>query len=377
MAAFERLLSQARRHCITRPPCRLSLLCSSTSSSLSSSFSSSKFIGHFRFLCSSSSESKPETPEVQPVESARKRVESVHIETVSYSVKPKDATKSEEELPQPTPQSSSGPPPPQRQRDSRLPTRGTTETRTWTREDFRYVKDGPSISPVSYPARVAPLPDDRVAVSAEEEAPKEEDERLVRERRRIDAAERIRKRVFTVEEETVPFPTLIKVEKKEKQKVIYDLQEAIRQVKTNAKRSFDETVEAHVKLGINTRRTDLAVRGALTLPHGTGKVVRVAVFADGEAASEARAAGADIVGGAELIEEIKNSGAVPKVDLCISSELFMDRVKKISNILRSLMPNPRKGSVTNDVARAVKEAKRGFVEFRMDNTAIVHAGLGK
>lgn len=253
----------------------------------------------------------------------------------------------------------------------------------WTREDMRYVKDAPSISPVSYPTRVAPLPEDRVTAEAEaeEEVAKKESEEMEKERIRIEAENRIRRRVFRVEEEKAfPFPRLIKVEKKQEQKVILDLMDAIREVKANANRNFDETIEAHVRLGIDRRRSDMTVRGAATLPHGSGKVVRVAVFAEGTAAEEARAAGADIVGGDDLIDEIKNlhqGGGKLNFDRCIATPQMMPRLTKISRILRSLMPNANRGSVTVDIAKAVGEAKRGRVEFKMDKTAIVHVGLGK
>lgn len=252
------------------------------------------------------------------------------------------------------------------------------QARSWTREDIRYVKDVPSISPVSYPARVAPLPEDRVTASTEEEveAPKK-DEELERERKRIETDVRVR-RILRTEEVKVPFPTLIKVDKKP-QKVVLDLQEAIREVKANAKRNFIETIEAHVRLGVDPRRGDQMVRGATTLPHGTGKVVRVAVFAEGAAADEARDAGADIVGGDELIEEIKKGGGKLNFEKCISTPSFMPRLGKIARILgpRGMMPNPKLGSVTSDVAGAVKEAKRGRIDFKLDKSAIVHVGLGK
>ncbi|RWR89223.1 Ribosomal protein L1 [Cinnamomum micranthum f. kanehirae] len=281
------------------------------------------------------------------------------------------------------------PPPPRRQRETggtvpQQPEAAAEQTagvepRTWTREDIRYVKDVPSISPVSYPTRVAPLLEDKVSVSApkEEEEGKEE-QQLEREWRRIEADARLRRVFRTSEEEEIPFPTLVKTEKK-KQKVVLDLQEAIREVKANAKRRFVETIEAHVKLGVDPRRGDQMVRGATTLPHGTGKVVRVAVFAEGIAAVEARAAGSDIVGGDELIEEIKNGGGKFNFDKCTSTPTFMPRLGKIARILgrRGMMPNPKLGSVTNNVAGAVKEGKCGRIDFKIDKTAIVHIGLGK
>lgn len=154
--------------------------------------------------------------------------------------------------------------------------------------------------------------------------------------------------------------------------------DAIKQVKANAKATFDETVEAHVRLAIPPRKTELIVRGTMNLPHGDKKAVRVAFFAEGADAEEARAAGADVVGGLELIEEIASSGKLD-VEKCFSTRQFMPRLFKISKILNQhgLMPNPKQGTVTNDVARAVQEAKQGHIKFKMDNTSNVHAGLGK
>lgn len=235
------------------------------------------------------------------------------------------------------------------------------------------MKDSPGIFPASFTNRVAPLPEFRTGMGMEEQRGQE----LESERRRIEADNRVFRRVFKVveEEKEVPFPTLIKVEKKQAEKTVYDLQEAIRQVKANAKRNFDETVEAHVNLGIDRRRSDLGVSGAVVLPHGTGKIVKVAVFADGAAADEARAAGADVVGGDELIEEIRTSGKI-NFDKCIATHSMMQRVTKIGKILRGLTPNAKRGTVTNNVAAAVKEAKQGLLDFRMKD-AIVHVGLGK
>lgn len=234
------------------------------------------------------------------------------------------------------------------------------------------MKDSPTtISPISYSKKVAPLPEDRAAAAEEEGG------ELRTETRRIEANNRAIRRVFKLveEEKEVPFPSLIKVEKKEGERKVFDLQEAIRQVKANAKRNFDETLEAHVNLGIDRRRSDLGVSGAVVLPHGTGKIVKVAVFADGAAAEEARSAGADIVGADELIEEIRTSGKI-NFDKCIATHSMMQRVTKIGRILRGLTPNAKKGTVTNNVAVAVKEAKQGLLDFRMKD-AIVHVGLGK
>ncbi|KAG0465486.1 hypothetical protein HPP92_019650 [Vanilla planifolia] len=142
--------------------------------------------------------------------------------------------------------------------------------------------------------------------------------------------------------------------------------------RANAKRKFVETVEAHVNLGVDPRRSDQMVRGAITLPHGTGKTVRVAVFAEGTAADEARTAGADIVGGDELIEEIKSGGGKVNFDKCIATPMFMPRLSRLVEFLVLEL-----GSVTNDVSGAIKAAKCGRIDFKIDKTAIVHVGLGK
>uniref|UniRef100_A0A0E0PYX8 Ribosomal protein n=1 Tax=Oryza rufipogon TaxID=4529 RepID=A0A0E0PYX8_ORYRU len=242
---------------------------------------------------------------------------------------------------------------------------------------MRFVKDaGPSITPVSYPARVAPLPEDRPAEEAPPEGPADEGLRGEGERIEMDAT-RARRSFFGMqaEEEQAPYPTLIPVEKRP-QKVAIDLVDAIREIKTSAnekKRNFTETVEAHVMLGVDPRRGDQMVRGALTLPHGTGK------GSEGPAADEARAAGADVVGGDELIEEIRTGGGKLSFDKCIATPMYMPRLSKVARILgpRGLMPNPKLGSVTNDVSGAVKAAKSGRVDFKIDKTAIVHVGLGK
>nr|XP_019707131.1 uncharacterized protein LOC105048153 isoform X2 [Elaeis guineensis] len=326
MARLETLLSHARRHCLR----------SSHLARLSFS-SPSPFVGLLRSFSSSSP-----------------------IKPVSYPVKPQDSSAPEEEEPETPPR-----PPQRRQRDGALADSRPQESgrepqvytgsRPWTREDARFVKDIPVISPVSYPSRVAPLPEDRASAPAEEgaeEDKKGEDEQLRREARRIESDARARSFFAIQEEEKIPFPTLVKLEKRP-QKVPMDLMEAIRGVQM--------------------------VRGALTLPHGTGKSVRVAVFAEGPAADEARAAGADVVGGDKLIEEIKNGGGKLNFDKCIATPMFMPRLSKIARILgpRGLMPNPKLGSVTSDVSGAVEEAKSGRIDFKIDKTAIVHAGLGK
>ncbi|XP_072985729.1 uncharacterized protein [Typha latifolia] len=304
------------------------------------------------------------------------------IKPVSYPIKPKDPSEEDHQEP---PESISPPRPLRRQRPDPRPQESALDpgSRPWTREDARFVKDAPVISPVSYPSRVAPLPEDRVAEEKDVEEEeirfrRGEEEQLRREARRIESDGRGRSFFGIPEEEKVPYPTIIKVEKRP-QKVAMDLVEAIREVKANAKRNFIETVEAHVNLGVDPRRGDQMVRGALTLPHGTGKTVRVAVFAEGAAADEARAAGADVVGGDELIEEIKLGGGKLNFDKCIATPMFMPRLSKVARILgpRGLMPNPKLGSVTSDVSGAVKEAKCGRIDFKLDKTAIVHVGLGK
>lgn len=242
------------------------------------------------------------------------------------------------------------------------------------------MKDVPNVSPISYPSRVAPLPEDRVAVEGGAEKEKKEvDEELVKEERRIQEDSRRISRwggLRRLEEERVAFPTIIKQEQKNK-KVIYDLQEAIQLVKANAKANFNETVEVHVNLAAELRRTDLKLDGVATLPHGTGKVVKIAVFAEGSAADEARAAGAAIVGGVELVEEIKSGNVKADFDICITTHQFVQRLQKLGNVLKSRMPSTKAGTVTDDVAKAVTEAKRIVKLNKKDKAAVVHAGVGK
>ncbi|XP_068665556.1 uncharacterized protein [Aristolochia californica] len=397
MAALEIFLSQSRRLCKPSHSHIYLLLRSSSSASLFSGIgfcpsTLGKFCRRYsiagcsRSFCSSSSDSSSGAQSGTRSDSSKGPATSPAIKSVSYAVRPVDPSSVEEAESSPPVQRT-----PRRQRGidqsvspapqtSSEPS-GESERRSFTREEIRYVKDTPSVSPVSYPARVAPLPEDRVSeeasAGASQEEEKKENEQLERERRRIEAQARL-SRALKSEDANVPFPTLIQVEKK-KQKAVLDLQEAIKEVKANAKRNFDETVEAHVNLGVDPRRGDQMVRGATTLPHGTGKNVRVAVFAEGKAAEEAKAAGADVVGGDELIEEIKNGGGKLNFDKCISTPTFMPRLGKVARILgpRGMMPNPKLGSVTSDVATAVKEAKCGRVDFKIDKTAIVHAGIGK
>jgi len=157
----------------------------------------------------------------------------------------------------------------------------------------------------------------------------------------------------------------------------YSLEEAVTLVKGAAKAKFDETIEIAMNLGIDPRHADQMVRGVVNLPNGTGKTVRVAVFARGAKVDEALAAGADVVGGDDLAEQIL-AGNI-NFDRCIASPDMMGVVGKLGKVLgpRGLMPNPKLGTVTPDVAGAVKAAKSGAVEFRAEKTGIVHAGVGK
>ncbi|CAK9168380.1 unnamed protein product [Ilex paraguariensis] len=221
--AFEVLFYQARRHYfIKTTPYQASLF-------LRSHYSSHPpFLLFHRLLSSSTSaESNPEpTPETQPP----RKPQPTPIQPVSYPTKSKDPSGSQS---QPHPSQSSPPPPPQKPRisETHFEKPILSEVRTWTREDIRFVKDVPQISPVSYPTRVAPLPEDRAEVKEEGEDRKGENEELEKERKRIEADNRVIRRVLRVEEEKVPFPTLIKVENKRNEKVIYDLKEGIKLVK--------------------------------------------------------------------------------------------------------------------------------------------------
>ncbi len=155
------------------------------------------------------------------------------------------------------------------------------------------------------------------------------------------------------------------------------LAEAIKQVKENANAKFDETVEVAINLGVDPRHADQQVRGVVNLPSGTGRDVRVAVFAKDAKAAEATAAGADIVGAEDLMERIQ--GGFMDFDRVIATPDMMALVGRLGKVLgpRGLMPNPKVGTVTPDVAKAVKDAKGGAVEFRVEKAGIVHAGVGK
>ena len=157
----------------------------------------------------------------------------------------------------------------------------------------------------------------------------------------------------------------------------YELGEAVKIVKANAKAKFDETIEVAMNLGIDPRHADQSVRVMVELPSGTGKTVRVAVFARGPKADEARAAGADIVGAEDLLETIQ--GGTIDFDRCIATPDMMPLVGRLGKVLgpRGLMPNPKVGTVTMDVKGAVAGAKGGSVEFRVEKAGIVHAGIGK
>ena len=157
----------------------------------------------------------------------------------------------------------------------------------------------------------------------------------------------------------------------------YPLDEAVKMVKTRATAKFDETVEVSVNLGVDPRHADQMVRGVVSLPNGTGKTVRVAVFAKGDKADEARAAGADNVGADDLAETIQ--GGTIDFDRCIATPDMMAVVGRLGRLPgpRGLMPNPKLGTVTADVAGAVKAVKGGQVEFRVEKAGILHAGVGK
>jgi large subunit ribosomal protein L1 len=157
----------------------------------------------------------------------------------------------------------------------------------------------------------------------------------------------------------------------------YKLDEAVRLVKANARAKFDETVEFAINLGIDPRHADQMVRGLISLPNGTGKTLRVGVFARGAKAEEARAAGADVVGAEDLAEKVQ-AGEI-NFDRCIATPDMMALVGRLGKILgpRGLMPNPKLGTVTMDVKGAVQAAKSGQVEFRAEKAGIIHAGVGK
>lgn len=160
--------------------------------------------------------------------------------------------------------------------------------------------------------------------------------------------------------------------------VQYDAAEAISLVKQSAVAKFDETIEAHIRLGVDGRHADQQVRGAVVLPHGTGKTVRVLVFAKGDKLAEAEAAGADYVGGEDLIPKIQNEGWF-EFDVVVATPDMMGVVGRLGRVLgpKGLMPNPKAGTVTMDVAKAVNDIKAGKIEYRLDKTNIIHVPVGK
>ena len=159
---------------------------------------------------------------------------------------------------------------------------------------------------------------------------------------------------------------------------LYDTDEAFDTVVKTAKAKFDETVEVHVKLGVDSRHADQQVRGAIVLPNGTGKNVRVLVFAKGDKAQAALDAGAEFVGAEDLVQRIQKENFFD-YDLVIASPDMMGRVGRLGRVLgpKGLMPNPKAGTVTMDVAKAVNEAKAGKIEYRLDKTNIIHCPIGK
>ena len=158
---------------------------------------------------------------------------------------------------------------------------------------------------------------------------------------------------------------------------LYDTEEALALTVKTATAKFDETVELHIRLGVDSRHADQQVRGAVILPNGTGKRVRVAVFAKGADADAATAAGAEIVGAEDLVEQVQ--GGMLDFDVCIAAPNMMGLVGRLGKILgpRGLMPSPKAGTVSPDVAKAVTEAKAGKIEYRLDKTNIIHCPIGK
>ena len=159
---------------------------------------------------------------------------------------------------------------------------------------------------------------------------------------------------------------------------LYDKEEAVALVKKSAVAKFDETIEAHIRTGCDGRHADQQIRGAVVLPNGTGKTVKVLVFAKGAKADEAQAAGADFVGGEELIPRIQNDGWLD-FDVVVATPDMMGVVGRLGRVLgpKGLMPNPKAGTVTMDVTKAIKEIKAGKIEYRLDKTNIIHVPVGK
>ncbi len=159
---------------------------------------------------------------------------------------------------------------------------------------------------------------------------------------------------------------------------LYEAKEAIEIIEKMPKRKFDETVELHVKLGVDSKHADQQVRGTVVLPHGTGKTLKVLVFAKGDKAKEAEAAGADFVGAEELIPKIEKENWFD-YDVIVATPDMMGVIGRLGKVLgpKGLMPNPKSGTVTMDVTKAVAEIKSGKVEYRLDKTNIIHLGFGK
>lgn len=159
---------------------------------------------------------------------------------------------------------------------------------------------------------------------------------------------------------------------------VYDIPEAVALVKKAASAKFDETVEAHLRMGLDGRHADQQIRGAVVLPHGTGKTVKVLVFAKGDKVDEATAAGADYVGGEELIPKIQNDGWLD-FDVVVATPDMMGVVGRLGRVLgpKGLMPNPKAGTVTMDVTKAVNDIKAGKIEYRLDKANIIHCIIGK
>ena len=158
----------------------------------------------------------------------------------------------------------------------------------------------------------------------------------------------------------------------------YDLEEAVALVKKTASAKFDETIEAHFRLGVDGRHADQQVRGAVVLPHGTGKTVKVLVFAKGNKVDEALAAGADYAGGDELVPKIQNEGWLD-FDVVVATPDMMGVVGRLGCVLgpKGLMPNPKAGTVTMDVTKAINDIKAGKIEYRLDKSNIIHVPIGK
>ncbi len=160
--------------------------------------------------------------------------------------------------------------------------------------------------------------------------------------------------------------------------VLYDTKEAVELVTKTSVAKFDETVEAHIRLGVDSRHADQQVRGAVVLPHGTGKTVRVLVFAKGDKADEAEKAGADFVGAEDMVSKIQGENWFD-FDIIVATPDMMGLVGRLGRVLgpKGLMPNPKAGTVTMDVAKAVAEIKAGKIEYRLDKTNIIHVPVGK